>query len=131
VAVGDHRFGGTEYGVGPREVGHVHAWGMLDIAYLRALRDVPVEEGQTGVHHLLDESGDATYDIGSPGDFAHARWLARLSYLYHVPALSRTPTDAEEFADVDLAAELAALGPSGAARAASERRRPVQSGTPE
>lgn len=49
VTVGEHRFGGTEWRVGPREIGHVHAWGMLDIAYLRALRDALVEEGQTGV----------------------------------------------------------------------------------
>jgi hypothetical protein len=43
VSVGPHRFGGTEWRVGPREIGHVHAWGMPDIAYLRALRDVIVE----------------------------------------------------------------------------------------
>jgi hypothetical protein len=24
---GEHRFGGTEWRVGPREIGHVHAWG--------------------------------------------------------------------------------------------------------
>ena len=57
VTVGEHRFGGTEFRVGPREIGHVHAWGMLDIAYLRALRDVLVDQGQTEVHHLLTESG--------------------------------------------------------------------------
>jgi hypothetical protein len=45
VTVGEHRFGGTKWRIGPREIGHVHAWGMLDIAYLRALRDVLVEEG--------------------------------------------------------------------------------------
>lgn len=72
VAVGEHRFGGTEWRVGPREIGHIHAWGMLDIAYLRALRDVLIEEGKTGVHHLLDQSGWTTYYIDSSADYDHA-----------------------------------------------------------
>jgi len=63
VTVAEHRFGGTEWRVGPREVGHVHAWGMLDVAYLRALRDALIDEGQTGVHHLLDRSGWTTFYV--------------------------------------------------------------------
>lgn len=48
VTVEKHRFGGTQWRVGPREIGHIHSWGMLDIAYLRALRDVLIKEGYTG-----------------------------------------------------------------------------------
>ncbi|WP_284013736.1 luciferase family protein [Halobaculum litoreum] len=123
VTVADHRFGGTEFRVGPREIGHVHEWGMLDIAYLRALRDVLIDEGHTGVHHLLTESGWTTYRIGAAAEYDHARWLLRLSYLYHVGVLQRTPAGAEELADVDVAAELDGLAPSEAVRAAFERRR--------
>jgi len=89
VTVGEHRFGGTEWRVVPREIGHVHAWGRLDIAYLRALRDVLVEEGETGVRHLLDQSGWTTFYIEHPDDFDYARWLVRLSYPYHVNASGR------------------------------------------
>ena len=122
VDVGEHRFGGTEFRVGPREIGHVHAWGMLDIAYLRNLRDVLIEEDHTGVHHLLTESGWTTYHVESPGDFEHARWLLRLSYLYHVNVLKRTPAGGEEFADVDVVAELDGMDLSEAVRNAFERR---------
>jgi hypothetical protein len=122
LTVGEHRFGGTEFRVGPREIGHVHAWGMLDIAYLRKLRDVLIEEGQTGVHHLLAESGWTTYHVESPDDYDHARWLLRLSYLYHVGIAKKTPAGAEELAGVDVAAELADLDPSDGVRAAFERR---------
>ncbi|WP_161973154.1 luciferase domain-containing protein [Halostella litorea] len=122
VQVGEHRFGGTEFRVGPREIGHVHAWGMVDIAYLRKLRDVLVDAGHTGPHHLLPESGWTTYYVESPDDYDHARWLLRLSYLYHVNALKRTPAGAEEFADVDVAADLDELDPDGAVRDAFERR---------
>ncbi|MFB6141066.1 MAG: luciferase family protein [Halosimplex sp.] len=124
VTVGEHRFGGTEFRVGPREIGHVHAWGMLDIAYLRALRDALVEEGHTGVHHLLTESGWTTFYVESAEDFEHARWLLRLSYLYHVAALEKTPAGAEEFADVDVASELDGMELSEPIRAAFERRDP-------
>ena len=124
VTVGEHRFGGTEWRVGPREIGHVHQWGMLDIAYLRALRDTLVARGDTGVHHLLDESGWTTYYIRDPADFDHARWLVRLSYLYHVRILKETPAGAEAYASVDVERELEALDPSEEVRSAFERRPP-------
>lgn len=121
VTTGEHRFGGTEFRVGPREIGHVHAWGMLDVSYLRKLRDVLVDEGHTGVHHLLTESGWTTYRVESDED-DHARWLLRLSYLYHVAVLQKTPAGAEELADVDVDSELDALDVSPAVREAFERR---------
>jgi len=122
VTVGEHRFGGTEFRVGPREMGHVHAWGMLDIAYLRKLRDVLVAEGATGPHHLLTESGWTTEYIESPEEYDHARWLLRLSYLYHVNVLKKTPAGAEEFADIDVESELATMDLSQEVRNAFERR---------
>lgn len=130
VTVGEHRFGGTEWRVGPREIGHVHAWGMLDIAYLRALRDVLVEEGQIGVHHLLDQSGWTTFYIEHPDDYDHARWLVRLSYLYHANVLKKTPAGADEYAAIDVESELDALEPSDAVRTAFERQRPGKMGHP-
>lgn len=131
VTVGEHRFGGTEWRVGPREIGHVHAWGMLDIAYLRALRDALIEESQTGVHHLLDQSGWTTFYIEHPDDYDHARWLVRLSYLYHVNILKKTPAGAEEYAAVDVESELGSLDLTDAVRSAFERRRPGKAGAPE
>ena len=122
VATGEHRFGGTEFRIGPREIGHVHAWGMLDIAYFRRLRDALVAADLTGVHHLLAESGWTTYRIGSAEDFDHARWLLRLSYLYHVSVLQKTSAGGEELADVDVASELEGMDPSDEVRGAFERR---------
>ncbi|MFW6384857.1 MAG: luciferase family protein [Halodesulfurarchaeum sp.] len=46
---------------------------MLDIAYLRTLRDVLIEEGQTEVHHLLDQSEWTTFYIEHFDDYEHAR----------------------------------------------------------
>lgn len=52
---------------------------MLDIAYLRKLRDTLIEEDHTGVHHPLAEPGWTTYHIESDEDYDHAHWLLRLS----------------------------------------------------
>jgi hypothetical protein len=122
VTTGEHRFGGTEFRIGPREIGHVHSWGMLDISYLRTLRDVLIEEGQTGVHHLLTESGWTTYYIESADDYEHARWLLRLSYLYHLAVLRKRVGRGGELADVDVDTEVQRLELSDDVLAAFERR---------
>lgn len=103
---------------------------MLDISYLRALRDVLIEMGQTGVYHLLDQSGWTTFYIEHPTDYDHARWLVRLSYLYHVNVLKKTSAGAEEYIGVNVECELDALDPSDSVRVAFECRRPGQVGTP-
>jgi hypothetical protein len=122
VTAGEPRFGGVEFLLGGREIGHVHAWGMLDIAYLRRLRDVLIEEDHTGIHHLLTESGWTTYYIQSADDYNHAQWLLGLSSLYHVQNLKKTPAGAEELADVDVEGQIAELGLSETVRSAFERR---------
>jgi hypothetical protein len=122
VTAGEHRFGGTEFRVGPREIGHVHSWGMLDVAFHRTLRDVLVEEGPTGPHHVLPESGWTTYHVESPGEDEHALRLLRLSYLYHVNVLQGTPGGAEAFGDVDVEGELDSMGSSRQIRSAFDRR---------
>lgn len=80
--------------------------------------------------HLLDQSGWTTFYIESPDDYDHARWLVRLSYLYHVNILKKTPAGAEEYANIDIERELHTLDPSEVIREAFERRRPGQAGAP-
>jgi hypothetical protein len=61
--------------------------------------------------------------IESAEDYDHARWLVRLSYLYHVGILKKTPAGAEEYAAIDVDSEVERLDLSEAARAAFDRRR--------
>ncbi|MFC6873684.1 hypothetical protein [Halobellus marinus] len=70
---------------------HIHVWGILAIAYLRALRDTPVEARETGVHHSPTNSGGVHIEHSDCYD--HARWFVRLPYLYHVDILRRRPTE--------------------------------------
>ncbi|WP_435073743.1 luciferase family protein [Halorubrum sp. HHNYT27] len=86
---------------------------------------------QTGVHHFLDQSGWTTFYLERPSGYDHARWLVRLSYLYHVNVHKKTPAGSEEYAAVDIESELDALAPSDAVRTAFERRRPGMAGAPD
>ncbi|USZ68972.1 DUF5519 family protein [Halorussus salilacus] len=122
VNTNEHRFEGREFTLGPREVGHVHRWGIVDVPFTDGLRDRLIEEDRTGEHHVVPESGWTTHYVEDEDDVAEAIWLLRLSYLYHVKTLKRTPAGAEMFEDVDVEEELDELGVSDEVRAAFERR---------
>ncbi|WP_158057640.1 luciferase domain-containing protein [Halorussus halophilus] len=118
----EHRFEGREFQLGPREVGHVHRWGIVDVPFTKRLHDQLIEEGHTGEHHVVPESGWTTHYVEGEEDVAQAIWLLRLSYLYHVKTLKQTPAGSEKFGDVDVDEELEALEISDELRAAFERR---------
>ena len=52
-----HRFGGTEYRLGKREIGHIHGERMVDIPFPKPVRDEVIEKGLAEPHHLLPETG--------------------------------------------------------------------------
>jgi FMN phosphatase YigB (HAD superfamily) len=122
VNTNEHRFEGREFTLGPREVGHVHRWGIVDVPFTKRLRETLTEEGTTGEHHLVPESGWTTHYIEDEDDVERAIWLLRLSYLYHVNNLKKTPAGAEKFENVEVADELAELEISEDVLAAFERR---------
>jgi hypothetical protein len=122
VNTNEHRFEGREFTLGPREVGHVHRWGIVDVPFTDRLRETLVEEGKTDEHHVVPESGWTTRYVEDDDDVERAIWLLRLSYLYHVNNLKQTPAGAENFENVEVAAELEELGVSDDVRSAFERR---------
>ncbi|KTG10394.1 hypothetical protein AUR64_12565 [Haloprofundus marisrubri] len=121
IEVGPHRFDGSEFTLGSREVGHVHRFGTLDINYPRQLRDALVDEGRTGVHHVVPDSGWTTFRLRTDADLDAARWLLRLSYLYHVATLRRRAEFADVVGAVDVESELDAMEPSPRTRAVFDR----------
>jgi hypothetical protein len=75
-----HRFGGVEFTLGARELGHLHGNRLADLPFPRAIRDTLVATGRARPHHVLPESGWVTYDIRSEADVPGAIALFRLSY---------------------------------------------------
>jgi hypothetical protein len=117
VKTGEHRYGGTEFALGPREIGHVHRWGILDIAFPRRVRNELVAEGRTEPHHIYPESGWTTFHVEGPDDVDDALWLLRLSYLSHAAAMAKAAAAEEALSSLDVDAELDALEPSDELRA--------------
>ena len=77
---GPHRFGGTEFRVGHREVGHVHGDSLVDIPFPLLVRDKLVKGGQAEPHHVLPKSGWVSIFLRDPDDVDRAIRLLRKSY---------------------------------------------------
>lgn len=88
-----HRFGGTEYRLGKREVGHVHGDFLVDIPFPRKLRDELVTSGKAEPHHVLPRSGWVSFYIREPADIERAIELLRLSFDQANRAYERTKTE--------------------------------------
>ncbi len=74
-----HRFGGTEYRLGRRELGHVHGDFQIDVPFPRRVRDQLVEAGLASAHHILPQSGWISFYLREAGDVNRAIDLLRQS----------------------------------------------------
>lgn len=56
VTVGEHRFGGVEFRIGRRELGHLHST-FADLPFPKRIRDELIAAGRARPHHVLPDSG--------------------------------------------------------------------------
>ena len=75
-----HRFGGTEYCLGRREIGHVHGDSLMDIPFPKTVRNELVKGGRAEPHHILPDSGWISIFLRQPSDVDRAIELLRLSF---------------------------------------------------
>ncbi len=80
VSAYPHRFGGTEYRLGRREVGHIHGDHMVDVPFPKKVRDEVVVAGHAEPHHLLPETGWVSLYIKESADIERAIALVRRSF---------------------------------------------------
>ena len=80
VTVHPHRFGGVEFRLGRRELGHLHGDRLADLPFKRTIRDMLVETGRARAHHVLPDSGWISKRIRTDEDVAEVIELFRLSY---------------------------------------------------
>jgi hypothetical protein len=80
VSVCDHRFGGVEFRLGTREIGHVHSFCIVDIPFTVKIRDALVRSGKAQLHHWLPDSGWTSIRV-QEGEGENAIKSLRLSYL--------------------------------------------------
>jgi len=74
-----HRFGGDEYRLGRREIGHVHGDSLVDIPFPMSVHDELIAAARAELHHVLPESGWVSVYLRQPSDVDNAIELLRLS----------------------------------------------------
>ena len=80
ISVEPHRFGGVEYVIGKREIGHIHGDHMLDIPFPKKVRDEIVAAGRAQPHHILPETGWVSFYLRQEADVEQAITLLHESY---------------------------------------------------
>ena len=86
-----HRFGGTEYRLGKREIGHIHGDKLVDIPFPKKIRDELVAAGQAKPHHILPNSGWISFYIRETADVPQA--IALLKKSFEIATTQRSKRD--------------------------------------
>jgi len=79
VTTHDHRFGGVEFRLGRRELGHLHR-SFADLPFPRKVRDELVRTGRAQPHHILPESGWVTVPMRTAAEVRNVVELFRENY---------------------------------------------------
>lgn len=98
MTVEPHRFGGVEYRLGSREIGHIHGDRLVDIPFPKKVRDEVVAAGRAMPHHVLPETGWISFYIREAGDVDRAIALLHDSYQIVQQQMRRRRAGAEELA---------------------------------
>ena len=80
VTSGSHRFGGIDWRLGKRQIGHIHADELIDIPFPKRLRDELVAAHQAEAHHVRADSGWVSLRLNTDEDLKWAVVLLRYSY---------------------------------------------------
>ena len=80
VSTTPHRFGGVEYRLGTRELGHIHGDHLVDIPFPKKVRDEIVSARLAEPHHILPETGSVSFYLREDDDVQKVIALLRRSY---------------------------------------------------
>lgn len=79
VTLHEHRFGGVEFRLGRRELGHLHP-SFADLPFPRRIRDELVASGRAKPHHVLPDSGWVTVPMRTASEAENVIDLLRQNY---------------------------------------------------
>ena len=80
VTTAEHRYGGIDFRVGRRELGHLHGGRLADLPFPIRVRDQLISAGHASHHHVLPKSGWVSRYIRGAGDVPQVIALFRLNY---------------------------------------------------
>ena len=75
-----HRFGGIEFRVDGKELGHIHGSSLADFPFPMSTRNQLIESRRVSPHHVLPNSGWVSYWINGDDDFMPLIDLFKLQY---------------------------------------------------
>ena len=75
-----HKYGGIQFDINKREIGHIHGNGLLDILFSREDKTRFLEGGRVQEHHVFKNSGWVSLYIRTREDKDLAIGLLRYSY---------------------------------------------------
>ncbi len=87
-----HRFGGTEYRFGRKEMGHVHGDRLADLPFPRRIRDELIAAGRAQPHHILPDTGWVSIWMSGSDDAKAVIELFRMQYERYARAARPTTT---------------------------------------
>ena len=80
-----HRFGGLEFRINERELGHVHGDRLADLPFPMDVRNDLVNSGRVSPHHILPQSGWVSCWIKGEEDIPVVIELFKMRYDYLKP----------------------------------------------
>jgi hypothetical protein len=80
VEIRPHRYGGLEFRLGKRELGHIHGDALVDIPFPKAVRDEIVSAREAEPHHILPRSGWVSVFLRANEDVERAIRLLERSF---------------------------------------------------
>ena len=75
-----HRFGGTEFRINGKEMGHMHGGRFADLPFPMSIRNALVKDRKALPHHVLPNSGWITFLINEDADITSLINLFRMQY---------------------------------------------------
>lgn len=76
-----HKFGGLQFNLYNKELGHIHGNGLLDILFSRKEKSELMQKYPVKDHHVFKNSGWISFQVKTEADKKIAIELLRLSYL--------------------------------------------------
>ncbi|CAN5486952.1 hypothetical protein BH10BAC1_BH10BAC1_10630 [soil metagenome] len=76
-----HRYGGLEFDVNNKEIGHIHSNGLMDVLLKKEIKAQLIREGKIQDHHTFANSGWISFYIKTEADKRYALELLEYSYL--------------------------------------------------
>lgn len=77
-----HKFGGIQFNVKDREIGHIHGNGLLDVPFSKSTKEELILEtdGRINDHHIFKKSGWISLRVGDDAGKELALRVLRRSY---------------------------------------------------